>query len=90
MKKTIEQIAKDCGLDEPELLRDLKLVTTAQFEWSTDKEAHLHILAEALYRRIEKLEEEKECHLAEIKALESAVAGNAERINSLILSGGKE
>ena len=40
--------------------------------------------------RIETLEEEKECHIAEIKALESAVAGNAERINNLILSGGKE
>jgi hypothetical protein len=41
-------------------------------------------------RRIKELEAEKECHIAEIKALESAVAGNAERINSLILSGGKE
>ena len=43
-----------------------------------------------LAKRIEKLEEEKECHVAEIKALESAVAGNAARINNLILSGGKE
>ena len=33
--------------------------------------------------RIRKLEEEKECHIAEIKALESAVAGNAERIRKL-------
>jgi len=33
--------------------------------------------------RIEELEEEKECHIAEIKALESAVAGNAERIVKL-------
>jgi hypothetical protein len=33
--------------------------------------------------RIEKLEEEKECHIAEIKAMESAVAGNAERIARL-------
>lgn len=36
-----------------------------------------------LAKRIEKLEEEKECHVAEIKALESAVAGNAERIRKL-------
>ncbi len=33
--------------------------------------------------RIEKLEEQKECYIAEIKALESAVAGNASRIAKL-------
>ena len=41
------------------------------------------ICPECMLARIRKLEEEKECHIAEIKALESAVAGNAERIRKL-------
>jgi hypothetical protein len=77
--KTTEQIAKDCDCDY-KLLLD---VMEDNFQCDRPLEKELSDMIGALYRRIEKLEEEKECHIAEINALESAVAGNAERIVNL-------
>jgi dGTP triphosphohydrolase len=42
-----------------------------------------NVAMDLLTDKIRELGEEKECHIAEIKALESAVAGNASRIEKL-------
>ena len=77
--KDTKQIAAECGTDE----YTLEQVLNDSLGTSTVMENDLCEMVGALYRRIEKLEEEKECHITEIKALESAVDGNAERIVKL-------
>lgn len=55
MSKTTQKIAKDCGLDDEEALI-LERIAKGLFRFrDTDPEA----MVEKLYRRIEKLEEEK-------------------------------
>jgi len=91
--KDTKQIIEDCGIADTRAGSFLAGIVYRKFTpYHADGaiEETMGEIIGALYRRIEKLEEEKECHIAEIKALESAVAGNAERINSLILSGGRE
>ena len=82
--KDTKQIIEDLGLGPKSLLPwTLEQILNGNYIGSTHFEGVLYEIIGALYRRIEKLEEEKECHIAEIKALESAVAGNAERIAKL-------
>ena len=108
--KTVQQIAKDCGLtpgqasllyacmispDGNETVIDvLETIIGALYrrieKLEEEKSAELeenqrknNVAMDLLTDKIRELEEEKECHVAEIKALESAVAGNASRIEKL-------
>lgn len=81
--KTLQQIAADCGIEDADELLHLKNTLNHSMTDLSLYENDLCNIIGALYRRIEKLEEQKECYIAEIKALESAVAGNASRIAKL-------
>ena len=84
--KDTKQIIEDCGIANTRAGSFLALIVSRKFTpFHADGaiEETMGQIIGALYRRIETLEEEKECLLAEVKALEAAVAGNAARIAKL-------
>ena len=61
MSKTTQQIAEDCGINGANLNKEFARIIEGMVKPLGEYEEGLHEIIGALYRRIEKLEEQKDC-----------------------------